>query len=761
MVAMMKTRKHSTTLSPPYFQQQSICLRTLFAVLFFFDVASVFNTYAADTKPIQLFAGGDQTCATYTEGHLKCWGKLSNYNSYASPQLVKEVQNVADLSIGPTHSCAVVEKGMALTCWGKNFARQLGGYTKPYSGDSVTLRMESPAVSVAAGGGHTCVLLKNGQIQCFGSNFSGQLGTGNTAFSVTPSFVKGIATAVQMGAGVDHTCARMTDGTVWCWGGNDFGQSGQPPSHSILTPTPVSGIADATDLAVGNDHTCVLTKMDKVTCWGDNSRGELGQPDIASTSTPADVSGIDNAKAIVMGLRHTCVLQSDGHIRCWGDNQFGQLGKEVGEVSFVPVEVAQISNAVALAAGNHHTCALLADMTIRCWGQNRDGQLGIGTSGGGTDIKVNTEVPISAIGISNAVAITAGHAHTCVLLMDGTVQCWGDNSYGGQIGQGITGPEKVFSSPVPVEKVINAMGILSGNAHTCVILKSRSVQCWGFNKMGQAGNGSLAETAAPLTVSSLSKVKDVSAGGMHTCALLASGKVWCWGWNFDGELGRGTDYLSLPLSSDIYKNAYPLPAEVVGLSNIVEIAAGGSHTCARRSDKTIYCWGSNQYGQIGIVSRVRGNVTRPAQVPGIKNARSIAAGAYHTCALLDDGHVACWGGVDGPYTVKPVLIPNIVNAVEIMAGNKTTCVQLAGKKGEVICWKKDWKKGKGWETPLPVTLKELPAADIPLSAAIAFGSEHACILSLDKEVKCWGSNQYGQLGAGEISYTFTPMKVIE
>jgi len=268
------------------------------------------------------------------------------------------------------------------------------------------------------------------------------------------------------------------------------------------------------------------------------------------TSAPPPPTG--SGSQIAAGGFHTCALRAGGTVQCWGNNQNGQLGNGTNTYSTMPVSVSGLSGVTAIAAGGFHTCALLSGGTVQCWGYNVFGQLGNGTT-------TDSTVPVSVTGITGATAISAGSAHTCALLSGGTVQCWGRNDYG-QLGNGTNTDSTV---PVSVSGLSGATAISAGDLHTCAALSGGTVQCWGDNQYGELGNGTTSFSPpygsnVPVSVSGLTGVTAISAGGGHTCAVLSGGTVQCWGYNREGELGNGTNSTSYPYDSSV-------PVSVSGL----------------------------------------------------------------------------------------------------------------------------------------------------------------------------------------------------
>ena len=320
----------------------------------------------------------------------------------------------------------------------------------------------------------------------------------------------------------------------------------------------------------------------------------VGQPQpFMATGTFSDgstqvLSSLDQVTAVTAGGFHTCVRLSDGTVKCWGNNLDGQLGDGSITNSPTPVEVSGISTATAIAAGgpfSNHTCAVLSNGTVKCWGPNSSGQLGDGSF-------TNSPTPVEVSGISTATAIAAGGAlfqgHTCALLSAGTVKCWGNNLVA-QLGNGtVTTPS---ATPVEVSGISTATAVAAGSVHTCARLSDGTMQCWGSNGYGQLGDGTVTTPITPVEVSGISTAIAIAAGDAHTCAVLSNGTVKCWGTNFSGELGDGS-----------FTNS-PSPMAVSGISAATAVAAGGSgsigHTCARLSDSTVKCWGRNALGQLG------------------------------------------------------------------------------------------------------------------------------------------------------------------
>ncbi|TAF99772.1 MAG: hypothetical protein EAZ43_15195 [Betaproteobacteria bacterium] len=325
---------------------------------------------------------------------------------------------------------------------------------------------------------------------------------------------------------------------------------------------------------------------------------------------------------ISAGENHTCALLDSGGVHCWGDNFRGQLGNTtalVGDESGLPIRVLNISTAAQIAAGREHNCAALKNGTVRCWGYNFRGQLGDGST-------VANAVPVQVGGISNAVAVAAGGDHSCALIAGGTIKCWGYNA-DGELGAGST----AFSSTsaLDVVGITNAIAISAGMLHTCALLATNRVRCWGYNNFGALGDGTFVNRNAPVEISSFVATA-IDAGWHHTCATY-SGSVYCWGSNTNGLLG------------DTTTTARNLPVQSQGINAASQVAGGEIHTCARLTlgPGELRCWGNGGDGRLGNGETL--NSLSPVRVLGYDNFIAVTAGRQHTCALIDGGSAKCWG----------------------------------------------------------------------------------------------------------------------
>ena len=346
-------------------------------------------------------------------------------------------------------------------------------------------------------------------------------------------------------------------------------------------------------------------------------------PAFASAATPMVSAGTD----------HTVALKSDGTVVSWGSNAFGQLGDGtiINSVKVDPnqfplpvfgVQVPGLSSVQAVAAGGNHTVALKSDGTVAAWGYNGGGQLGDGTI-------IDRWSPVTVPGLSGVVALAAGNAHTVALKADGTVWAWGNNM-SGQLGNGW----QTSISPMMVPGLTGVIAVSAGQDHTLALKSDGTVWAWGGNLFGQLGVGTLVSAYTPVQVPGLSGVVSLAAGANFSVALKSDGTIWAWGDNSSGQLGNANTAVN-PKS----------PILVAGVTGVA-VVAGGYHMEVLKSDGTVIGWGSNNFGQLGNGAYVGGaSPVVPTGFLGnvLTGIISLSAGTLHTVALRADGTVWAWG----------------------------------------------------------------------------------------------------------------------
>jgi parallel beta-helix repeat protein len=403
-------------------------------------------------------------------------------------------------------------------------------------------------------------------------------------------------------------------------------------STQTLVDTPTETATSTVTLVDTPIETEIFTPTLTESATATTTITDTATPTHTQSHTPTSTASLPsllNPMNITAGNEHTCAITDIGGVQCWGLNYFFQLGDGTNVNRPYPETIQTLqTGVVSVSAGFGHVCALTAVGTVKCWGYNGLGQLGVGSIGG------DYAGPVDVIGLpANIQAITTGMYHTCALTAEGTVKCWGSNAYGA-LGTGDASYDR-SGTPLDVAGLAGpAIAISSGaGGHTCALILGGAVQCWGYNNVGQLGNGSYDSSSIPVDVWGLSSgVIDIAVGEDHTCAILTDGSAQCWGFEAYGELGDGTP------------NAVrSIPVDVIGLQgSTVAISGGNNHTCAVLSGGGVQCWGWNYYGQLGDGSN--NNSTAPVNVVGLSSGvAEIDAGYNYTCALLDSGGKKCWG----------------------------------------------------------------------------------------------------------------------
>lgn len=532
------------------------------------------------------------------------------------------------------------------------------------------------------------------------------------------SSADGWSKVTQLSALEDFTCALLANQDVACWG-----LSVDRRDQSVA-PVVVTGLSKAVAAGPG----CALIADGTVECWSG-----IG-------ADPRRVPNLFRAKAIAgSASTHACAILEDETAVCWGNNGFGQLGNGTTIASEVPVPVfdesgERLSGVTRIAVGARHSCAVLADGSAACWGDNASGQLGNGSlsvtaSGGALPVQ-------GALGRLGGVSkIALGEEHSCALLTDGTVQCWGKGD-AGQLGDADRVDPIAVAGPVlsGSRSLTGAIDLAAGSRSTCAVMSAGEVRCWGDNDRGQLGDLTrIGHSAVPVQVklaedgSALTGVRSIAVGGRHACALTSSGKVYCWGRNRYGQMGNG-QVMDFELFS-----TRPVPFDA---ATDAKLSLGELHGCMCRVDGTVSCWGINERGQLGASD---GNAwlfsASPLLVAGLPaRATSVASGpaSAHTCAVLEDETAVCWGAN---------------GAAQLGDGSSTL-----------------------WKTPVQVI--ETPAGAEEASPAsvlsgvkgVAVGRDHTCALLENAQtgltsVACFGGNASGQLGNGTVTASAVPVTV--
>jgi alpha-tubulin suppressor-like RCC1 family protein len=709
----------------------------------------------AGPSPITAVAvGTSSSCALRGDGHVECWGQSANgflgigdagLGLQVPPTKVPGLVDATQLATSDGETTCALRSSGNVVCWGMGYGGSLGD---PGDGGSeialapVEVANLGDAIQISVGGRGSCAARQNGGVTCWGPFAT----TGDGGTSLSPVAIAGLATATQVAVGAVHACALLTGGAVACWGLNGEGETGQifdGNSDSVVpTPTVVAGLPGVVQIGASYDHTCARTAGGEVFCWGGDYASDLGSPDAgAYSAVPLRVAGLSSAVDLAVGSLFDCARTAGGQVLCWGDNAYGELGVDPGKTpsSSTPLAIPGLTNVTAIAAGEYTACAVVDQDAVWCWGNNESGALGVGSS---------PAVPVQPVGLSNVYSIATGRLFSCAVEI-GATWCWGSNE-SAALGAGIADTSysltNAHTTPVQVAGLTGASAVTAGDDFACALVNG-GVKCWGDNAQGQLGLGTMSTTpvAAPVAVPGLSGIVEIAANGDDACARTSSGAVECWG----------------------YPYSFTATPTLVPELSAVQIAAGQDFACAlRASPGGVACWGQNDSGQLGNGStNSTGNT--PVNVLNITDAIQIGVGATHACAVRAGGEVLCWGGnsygqlgigqTDEVSHPVPESVVGLSNAVEVHLG-LGSCARRSD--GSVVCWGQELLAGNqaAFAGPYLTT----PGASVAglIAQTISTEDVHACAIDGLRNVWCWGDDAYGQLGDGNVLYSFQPRQIL-
>jgi len=477
-----------------------------------------------------------------------------------------------------------------------------------------------------------------------------------------------------------------------------------------------AGVAKTPHLATGKDFTVTLRSDGTIWAFGNNNLGQLGDGTIQQRNTPVQAGLPGNGTdwtAIAAGADHTVALKADGTLWAWGANYFGQLGRGIIGFPLVsspsPVQVGVARDWVAVAAGAYSSVALKSDGSLWAWGRNNSGQLGNNDISGATQ---SSPVAVLNPGASVYVAVSITNQHVLALQADGTLWRWGSNLFG-QLGM-----NEVNSVPhaTPVQFVTgdplidNAwIAVSAGGWHSVAQQSDGTLWSWGSNSVGQLGNGSgTAISPAPARMGSDADWAGFSAGEFHTKAFKRNGSLWSWGANNAGQLGIGGVTDPLP---------HNLPVQITsptGISSITAVAAGFGQSLSARADGSLFAWGDNSRGQLGT------GTTAPSTIP-VLTTRDASGwvggepGGQHTLARRTDGTLWAWGDNSSGQTGNDPMISSFLFPVQV---------------GTASIW-----------------------------SILSGGLMHTAAIQADGTLWTWGSNGFGQLGDGTNDERSAPQQI--
>ena len=732
------------------------------------------------------------------------------------------------IAISPTRyngaSCVILESG-ALRCWGGNSYGQVGAgntqtnYGTPSLSANISFPVPFAPKHISTGYYSSCAVLENGEVYCWGYNwYEHSLGVGFNCQSASwsngcngnyaipeptlPVILPAGSSAESVYVGITYsspTCIVLTDGNVYCMGQNGYGQLGNGDTNNVnaydnpeqvYLPPGIS--AEIQTMALSKYSTCALWDNGSVYCWGQNHRGQLGDGTVCEGGIYEDNCNGNTAKpiiydpvifpsgesAIALWLVTTsdshpsfCSLLTSGGIWCWGALVTNETGAYTGtgeyQSIFMKGDFIQPGNRDWDSDGIYNTDDNCAAGT-ESWSStssndfdsdgcidateddddDNDGYTDTVEIDCGTSPINSSDVPLDPDndGICNAFDLDDDN--------DGVLDIndeFPNDPYGFvqlSLGDG-------FQSGQPQDNAT-----LGGSSKTtCVILTDNTLRCWGDNNRGQVGDGTRnTQRYTPVEVSLPANKNPVSVSasgtdGSHICATMDDGSLYCWGYNHFGQVGKGTNCVN-----DNYINGcngnngissptnVPLPAGRTAEA----VATGQTHTCAILDDGAVWCWGDNEYGKLGVGNSSNSGNWRyspnPVMMPSGTTAIAISLGYYHTCMVVDDGRSFCWGsngdGKLGDGTSDNSYIPTQVYGtnqyISISVGQIHTCAITVQKT--LQCWGNDNYQQLGyWGGSSSTPQNTLLPAGSQVSS-VTSGYYHTCAILITMEMYCWGND---------------------
>ncbi|TDH27774.1 T9SS type A sorting domain-containing protein [Segetibacter sp. 3557_3] len=653
--------------------------------------------------------------------------------------------NYQRLAAGGVHTLEI--RNGTIWAWGSNENGALGtGSNAAESNIPVQVGSENNWIAVSAGYASSFAIKSNGTLWAWGRNVLGELGIGTTVSSNVPVQVGVDNRWVSVAANIEHVLALKSDGSLWAWGLNLYGQLGNGATLPVVNPLPVRVGTENNwlSITVGRNHSAALKADGTLWTWGANGSGELGIGTYTNSSVPVPV--LPNAnnrwKSVFAGGSFTMAVRSDGTLWGWGNNNEGQLGTSNTTYSVpTPVQSGSDNNWVMVQGGGSHTLALKSNGTLWSWGANLSGQLGNGTTSGSNANPVPAQVGTD----TKWVGIATGFAHSLGFKSDGTLFGWGNNEKS-QLGNGTNTNVLI---PMLLNTDVKWLDVKQGALFTTALATDGRLWTWESNTHGQLGNGNQTQQNSPGLMNNDNNWISVAAGFYYTLALKSNGTLWSWGGNFQGQLGNGTN-----------TTFNQVPTQVGNDNKWTSIAAKGSHSLALKSDGTLWAWGNNADGQLGV-----GNTTvglSPVQVGSDNKWASISVGFYHSIGLKSDGTLWSWGtnfwngsNSTGNY-LTPVKIGSDSNWKSIATGVAHT---LAIKSdGTLWAWGYNLRGQVGNGTLTNVAAPMQIGTDNQW-INIAAGNNHSVALKSDGSVWAWGENAFGQYGNGSSGSSLVPVQV--
>jgi alpha-tubulin suppressor-like RCC1 family protein len=682
--------------------------------------------------------------APLTPGFIYTWGD-NTLSSLGRTGQGTTLYSWTAVSSGPKHTLAIRSDG-GLFAWGFNQYGHLGDETTTQRNSPVQIGSSS-WTAIAAGAQHSLAIRSGGSLFAWGRNDNGQLGFETYGANRSSPVQIGSSSWTAIAAGASHSVAIRSGGSLFAWGKNNKGQLGLNNLTSQSSPVQI-GSSSWNSVSAGYEHTLAITTTNQLFSWGSNNKGQCGR---------VEINPVYSWTAIAAGAYHTLAIRSDSKLFAWGKNNYGQLGNGASGGGLKELDPVQIGNSswTAVSAGQDFSMAIRSGGSLFAWGQNHQGQLGATEAYGGYRSSP------TQVGAGTWSSVRCGKFFTLAIRSDSKLFAWGQNNYG-QLGNGTTTNEW---SPVQIG-TSNWTSVAAGQGHSLAIRSGGSLFAWGAGYFGQLGLGNNTNRSSPVQVGA-SAWTAIAAGTLHSVAIRSGGSLFAWGINLYGELGNGESGWGTQKSSPVQ----------IGSSTWTAIAGGTYHTLAIRSGGSLFAWGQANYGELGIIgpNGYDPNQSSPVQV-GTSLWTTISAAKKQSIAIRSGGSLFVWGRNNngqlglgdsdtrrspvqiGGGSVGALISPVQVGAsawTAVSAGHEHSLAIRSG--GSLFAW------GRNNDGQLGLSDTTNRSSPVQVGASnwtkIAAGQTASFAISSDGGLFAWGKNDNQQLASASYGITSSPVQI--